>query len=460
MVRFLVLFLILLFYGDHFLNEYGYGQFGRLFPEAFAGLVMVVVIVQMAIHRRFDLPAKYMLWFMLFIGVIIAGSVANQTNTGAMVMGLRENFKYAPLFLLPIVYQFKPEQMRVLMYWILFFALIQLPFMIYQRITEPLLTGDVIVGTLLFANNVSAFLICVWAVLFAFYIRKRIPLIPFGILSVLVLLPTTLNETKGSLVLLPFAFVMPLLLAPQIKHLWFKLSLGGVAFVGVAVAYSTIGDMLLGPRLEQSMLEFFTNPAALRAYFMPSEMGGSWMGRLDKLFLAWEQITQSTVTTLLGVGLGNVNDTSSSHFQGEFTEYGHLLGTSLIQFLWENGILGLILAFMPPIMSFMDARRVAREDSFAATIANGWGAVCAIMFVSVFYIRAPDVQAVSYMFWFFCGYLAAEKFRLSRAAYTVDSGETLPAGQVRPSLLTPAPGALAPKLAVPNLTRQHRGITR
>jgi len=412
MVPFMILFIVALLYGDYFLFERGYQLYGRLLGEAFSGIFLIIVVAQLALRRRFDLPPKYVFWSVGFFFIILAGAIANDMSTGAVVMGIRENFKYAPLFLLPIVYKFDDRQIKTLLLVLLFFGCLQLPYMVHQRITEEWATGDYITGTLLFSNNVSVFLICSWAILFGCYLRKRVTQVQFVLLSITLLLPTTLNETKGSLVLLPLAFFLPLAFAPDIKRLGVKLIFAGGLFALLAIGFSTINTFLIGDRGGTSILDLFLNPDRLIAYLMPAAQGGSWMGRLDKLLLAWEQISQSSVNLLLGVGLGNVNDTSHEIFAGEFTEFGSLLGTTFNQYLWETGIIGVTFALMFPIFSFFDARRIVGNNGLTSAIANGWLAVAAITFVSVFYIRAPDAQAISYLFFFVAGHVAARAYQL------------------------------------------------
>jgi len=409
MVGLLVVFFAVLLYGDYLLFERGYALYGRLLGEAFAGLILLVAVANMMAHRRFDLPPKYVLWAVLFIFVVASGVVANQVPSGAVVMGIRENFKYVPMFLLPVVYAFQPAQIKTLLLAILFFAALQLPFMVEQRISDPYLTGDRITGTLLNSNHVSVFLICCWSVVFAAYLRQNFGFLVFLGLSGLLLVPTMLNETKGSLVLLPFAFMMPLLLTPGIKRLGMKLALAGVLLVGLAFMYSIVNTVLLeGGEGSSMLLDFYLNPDRLIGYIIPATQGGSWMGRGDKLLLAWQQISDSGVQTLLGVGLGNVNDTSHEIFTGTYSEFGSLLGTTFNQYLWETGVVGVLLALILPLLSLLDARQLSRERTFPGMIAAGWGAVSLIMFVSVFYIRAPDAQAISYIYFFFAGYVARQ----------------------------------------------------
>ena len=55
------------------------------------------------------------------------------------------------------------------------------------------------------SSMLSIFLICVVAVLMGMYLRKQITGKALAVLFLLLLIPTTINETKGTLVLLPIA---------------------------------------------------------------------------------------------------------------------------------------------------------------------------------------------------------------------------------------------------------------
>ena len=420
-IRLVVIFFSTLFVGDYLFNEFGATRLGRIVPELSGGILLLVAAVQFAIHRRLDLPPKYLLWFLAFVFVWIAGVIANQVPIGAVSLGIREYLKYAPLFVLPLVYRFSDGQIKVIMLWLLGFALLQLPMTVYQRLwgAKFALSGDEISGTLLITSPLSVFLICVWAVIFAMYLRKFISLPILVLLSIAVLIPTMINETKGSLVILPLALAIPLLLGLDRRMVIPKLFLAGVAFVLLALAYSLAGDILLGERFDRSMIEFFLDPNALKNYLLPSEQGARWVGRFDKLLIAWEDISVDSVKTLLGVGIGNLNDTQMEWFRGDYTDQAReqLIGTGVNQFMWESGLLGLSLAIAVPAMVFLDSYRLSRHADFTGAIANGWGAVAVITIVGMLYIRTSDAQAVSYTFWFMSGFIAQRYYEVRREAY-------------------------------------------
>jgi len=438
MIRLVVLFFSTLFVGDYLFNEFGPNKLGRIVPELAAGCVFIVAAVQLAIHRRLDMPPKYLFWFLLFVFVWIAGVIANQVPIGAVFLGLREYLKYMPLFVLPLAYRFSDQQIKVILLWLLGFALLQLPVTVYQRLwgARYALSGDEISGTLLITSPLSVFLISVWSVVFAMYLRKLITLPIFLLLTIALIFPTMINETKGSLVLLPIALAIPLLLGLDRRMVIPKLFLAGTAFVALAIGYSVASDILLGDRFDRSMIEFFLNPDALKAYLMPAEQGEKWLGRFDKFLIAWEDISQSGVKMLLGVGIGNLNDTQMEWFRGDYTDQARerLIGMGVNQFMWESGLLGLMLALAIPYMVFSDAYRLSRTDDFTGAIANGWGAVALITMISMLYIRTSDTQAISYTFWFLSGFLAQRYYDARKEKY-LESGAVSKFNLPQPKIL-------------------------
>ena len=408
MVRLLVVLFILVFYVDYLLVDFGQANLGRMVPEAFSGLILLVFVVQLMFRRNLALPLKYIVWFVALVALIIISIVVNDVNAGAVVMGIRENFKYAPVFLLPLVYRFSSDEMKWLLLAVLGFALLQFPMMAYQRLTSTLLTGDYITGTLHISTNVSVFLIAAWGVAFGFYLRKQISVWRFAPITVALLGATMLNETKGSLALMPLAFLLPLLFTPGIKNLIPKLMFSGALFVLVAVISSTVSQILLDDRFGRSMVDFFLNYDAMVAYFLPSTQGGTWIGRGDALLMAWQEVSQNWLSLMIGVGFGNTNETSSSIFASEYALDALQVQTGLTLYLWELGILGVLLTSIVPIMSYRDARALYKSDNMTGYLATGWTAVCAITMATLFYIIASETQAFSYVFWLFAGYLASE----------------------------------------------------
>ena len=412
-------FFILVCVGDFFFRELRMVQIGKFLPEA-AAAVLVIPLVAVLMHRRkLSLPGKFLVWALLFSMALTAGAIANQVPTGAIVFGIREYFKYAPLFILPLVYEFNEKQLRLLFGTMIVIGLLQLPLTLYQRLFEvgEALSGDHITGSFHISSWLSCWLIALWSVVFAFFLRHRVNLFIFLVLSVLILAPTMLNETKGSLFLFPLAAFIPFVLLPSQTNRFAKLMIAGIFFLTFVVASSVIYGVLYGERFGQTPVAFLLSPELVLEYLSPASQGGNWLGRFDKISIGWEQISQSFTTMFLGMGIGNTVDTSMELFSGNYTDVGKrlLIGTGFNYFLWETGVIGVFLVMLIPVMIFWESRFLASRDDVYGYLANGWAAVSAIAFLGMFYIRMPEAQAVSFSFWFISGVIVGQASRVREA---------------------------------------------
>src|SRR3712207_4412661 len=102
-------------------------------PEIMSGATLLVVGMRLATDRTILVPQKYIILFSIMIVLVIVGVVANTVQSGAIFAGLRRYFRYAPIFLLPIVYQFSDDQFKQQLKFFLAIALLQLPIAVYQR---------------------------------------------------------------------------------------------------------------------------------------------------------------------------------------------------------------------------------------------------------------------------------------------------------------------------------------
>lgn len=415
--------LILAFFADFLVEEFSLGRVARLWPELVAGAGALTLAIQLASRKRMDLPPKYALWLLAMAALVLVGWTANRAPSGGMVIGIREYLKFVPFLLIPVVYRFSDQQLVQQFRWLLVFCVLQLPIVLYQLAREVglhggrLVSGDLIVGSLTVSSVLSVVLISTWTVAFAFFLRKRLAAARFAVLSLLLLLPTMLNETKGSLVLLPVAAIAPFLARPG------KVPVGKIIVVLVLVGvvagiYSKIDESLLGHRKSVTMVELFTDPEKLRAYLSPQAEGRKWMGRGDKINLAYEELSQDPVKLMIGVGIGNATESPLGAISGEYADVAEnrLIGVGANRLFWETGLLGVLLSFGFIFMVARDALHLGRHCSgLQGAFANGWFAVAALQAVSMFYIDPFRAEALGLLFWLYSGVLVAEKARVARA---------------------------------------------
>ena len=179
-------------------------------PEALSACVTLYVAIA-GTRDRFRLVApKYWLVFGAFALVILCGILNNAPGAGPMLTGARFHLRAFPLFLLAAVAPPSERQFKRLLNLVLALAAIQLPLTVKQRWvvqSEGRHTGDEVWGTIMDSGILSIFLICVALVLTGLRVRKRIPTFAYAVLAFLLLIPTTINETKGTLILLPIALL-------------------------------------------------------------------------------------------------------------------------------------------------------------------------------------------------------------------------------------------------------------
>jgi len=123
--------------------------------------------------------------------------------------GLRLYARVMPFFLVPLVFRFSERQLRTQLGTLLIIALAQVPLAIEQRVQTTRasagfnISGDYTYGTMMVSSIMSIFLICVICVVTAYFLKGRLSKWQFLLLVLLLFLPTTINETKGTLLLLP-----------------------------------------------------------------------------------------------------------------------------------------------------------------------------------------------------------------------------------------------------------------
>src|ERR1700732_4777000 len=74
------------------------------------------------------------------------------------------------------------------------------------------LTGDDVHGTVLDSGVLTMFLVCTVFILTGLLLKHRLSKLQYGVLFLLLLIPTTINETKVTVVFLPLGLLVTVLL--------------------------------------------------------------------------------------------------------------------------------------------------------------------------------------------------------------------------------------------------------
>jgi hypothetical protein len=361
----------------------------------------------------------------VFGGLVLTmscGILANQVDSGPLFGGLRNYLRAMPLFFLPVAYAFEDRQLRKQLNLLFGICLLQCPLALYQRLSTLARgnqTGDETAGTLISSGILSLFLVCAGCVLTAAFLRKRISLKLFLPLFLLLVAPTMINETKVTLVVLPLGLLMTLAMGShpgaRLRNTFLAVCLLGIfgaIFVPVYDYFVSQGHGFHNPKIG----ELLSNQGRVGRYLdTGAEVGARKAGRFDALEVPLEEIARDPVSLAFGFGLGNASESALGlQFTGRYFErYKPFLLTTASTFMLEIGLLGLLGVLTLYLMVFNDSRVVARSDpGIVGTLAIAWPGVVAIVTVGTFYTITHVSAALSYLFWYFSGVIAAERVRL------------------------------------------------
>lgn len=405
-------------------------------PELLAAITFVIVAVYASVHRSFFLHPKYLVIFLLFILLIVAGILVNDVSPGTIVSGMTIYLKYLPFFFIPIIYRFSENDFQKHLKFILFIALAQLPIALYQRLIQyaGVSTGDLTTGTVLISSALSLFLIGTMAIVLALYIKKRLDLRTVVILLFLLFLPTTINETKGTLIFFPLAIILTVLFADQKREVLKKaVPIFSAAFIMLILFIpiyniyfaSDIEGGLIGKITDKNRMihylysgessteefEFENDPSLTGDAFNPLERDAP---RADSILLPIRFLSEEPVKLITGLGIGNVNLSKIDILSGEYGQFSELYSsqkTTLSQMIWEMGLGGVFLSIVLIYMIFSDARSLRKGTDLFASFSLGWMTVSILFFLAFPYKNLFNLNVLNYLFWYFSGVVVSESYR-------------------------------------------------
>jgi hypothetical protein len=396
-------------------------------PEALSALVVVVVVIAGARQRFRYVRAQYWLAFGAMVAIMVCGVIANAVAPGPVFAGIRYYARAMPLFLLPAVYEFRDSQIRWQLRLLLLLGLVQVPIAISQRaliMSEDRFTGDPVYGTLMDSSILSLYLIGAVCILVAAMMRRRLSKTIGFLLCACLLVPTTINETKGTLILLPIGLLTTVIVAsPRARRLRVSIIAIGLLASFVAAYVSIYAYVQRNNPYYQSVGSVFLDEKKFDQYLdrnadigVKTDMG---VGRVDSLRASLRRLSEDPVQLAFGVGIGNAAHSSiGSQFTGAYFQlFGSLLISSTTVFLLEIGLLGTAVVFTLHWLVFRDAVAVARADhGLIGTIATAWIGITIIMTLGLPYKLVHIYDSMSFLFWYFSGLVAAQRMRLVREA--------------------------------------------
>ncbi len=399
-----------------------------------------------------------------FVVFTMIGLIINRVEIPVALAGIRNNFKYLPLFFLPFFYRFDKDFMRKFLVFLFILALLQFPVTLIQRIVYKTTFGDPVGGTL-GANSsgiLSVFLTLCLAFWSFHYMKSRLKTLVYVLGFIILIMPMGLNETKVSFFILPVSFVCIVVFTQNKKKYIKKLLAVFVCFaVGILIIgslfnqlyvrdessnkkvlsqktnpgqkkdFPLITDSPSRPEAEASgkpeikekkpsrfkIIEFFKPERFMKnVYYRKTRMTGA-LNRLPQVIFALEHIKESPFYLLFGVGAGNASDSFFEKAKGEYyKKYGELdIGNNLLaRMLWEYGMIGTFLFFSIFIFFFIKIWGLREGDGIIGAAASGYLVLIVVFFITSVYFNTMLINLFGYLFWFLSGYLIAYRFYLNR----------------------------------------------
>jgi hypothetical protein len=408
-----------------------------LMYELIAGLIFVCALIYGGFHKTLNISPKYIFLFIVICLHFLAGAILNSMDPATVLAGLRTNLKYVPLFLLPLVYAYSDKELTGQLKFLVALALLQFPLAIIQFFILGW-SEDVIAGTLVIGSILSIFLVSCITVLTAFYFREKISGKTFIVLAFILFIPTTLNESKGTILLLIFG-LMIIFLGANLKRsqLVMATSVFAIMLAAFTVIYNMHFDSVQG---KGGLISFYTSDherGLIRYLYSgdsveidpetvlepPSTLPGALPSldphdyrtrRIDSIILPLRALSDDPARLFIGVGIGNASKSIGRQFSGEysFLEEYRILGSALSRLLWEIGILGVFLYLLFFIFIYMDARRLSHVGDISGALALGWTGVVGVIVLSLPYKNIIIFEAVSAIFWYLSGYIVARTYVL------------------------------------------------
>ena len=414
----------LIFIVDYLLKKFGIeNKIMAISPEIIAMILAILVLLYFGKNKGIKVRLPYLFFFAAFSIHITIGLIGNQVQPLAVFAGMRNYLKFLPLYFLPLVYDFQDRQIMGYLKMLLLIAMLEFPLATYQRFVEyaGVATGDYIAGTLEAAPILTIYMICVIAILVGFYLKKKLSRKSFAILVCAAFFPTAINETKATIILLPLAIMVPILIGAEkesrIKIIMTMIPTALILIVAFQLLYKTLYS-------GRDVLEFYTTGKATDYLYKGAQAETvtgekeTEVGRIDSIVLAYKENSKDLFRLIWGVGIGNAAISFSRKFQGQYTEEYLRLGgkkTGISHFAWEIGWLGILHLIWFFVLAFLDANRVKDKNDISGAIAMGWLGVLVVMAISLPYQNILTKDSIMYPFCFISGYIAAKRYQLDRS---------------------------------------------
>jgi hypothetical protein len=426
MINRLVIGLLIAILGiEYLVRERGFlHPYFVLLPELLSAIAMAIVLGRIVAGARVAIDWRYLCFIGLLVFTMVLGFIVQDVSTGAMVAGIRAHLKFLPFFLLPLVYRFSTREIGSQMLVLLGLLVIQTPLAVYQRFVEfahQMDTGDPVKGTTAASSSLSMLMLCGIATVVSLYLRRRIGLVRALLLMAILFLPTTINETKATLLLLPIALLVPALVMPRGSGAFRRLTpivaagaLAGIAFVGIY-------DSMIRYREYAPPLGAYLTGEVLTRYLHTSALDEevNYIGRFDSIEIALDRNGDDPLRFAFGLGAGNVSTSFLPQFDGKYAAYFLRYGVDMTQvtnLLWQIGVVGVGLYVALYCFLLRDSYYLSRRSGTDAILGQVWFTIMLIMSFAMLYKSIFSMNEIGYLFWYIGGLVAGRAIESRRRA--------------------------------------------
>lgn len=411
-----------------------------LFVELLFVISAGIIALHAALRKSFGVAPKYIMLFFALILHLLVGIILNEVQPGTILSGIRSYLKFTPLFLLPAVFKLDTQQLHRYLKLLLMLAFIQLPLVIYQKISNPW-AADSIAGTFVVGSIMSIYLLSAISVSIGLYYRKSISMAQLIAIISFAFIPTLLNETKSVFIFLPVILIFATIASGNWKekkiHLFGAIG-GGLLLLG---AFTLVYNLLFNVAGKEGLINFFVNPqqGAITYLFTgdaevidpehvldvtPSLPGANLpfsledqragIRRGDSIILAFRVLSKDPIKLFFGLGIGNASVSIIPQYSGRYSFLGELSTPLLTALLWETGVFGALLLVIFFLFIFQDAYSLARQPGITGGLAIGWTGIVIIMILSLPYKNILVFYPIGALFWYLSGYIASKRFEIDR----------------------------------------------
>jgi hypothetical protein len=234
------------------------------------------------------------------------------------------------------------------------------------------------------------------------------------------LIPTTINETKVTLIILPIGLIFSTISYKEKKFLLkFKRIIGwSVLTMVFFVIFTFIYNNYYGVRSHRNLLDHFAAEVEGRGYLYLGEErtekrieSGTRIGRVDAIIIAFKEISQDLGQLFFGVGVGNAISSRLKFFETQNNEVQKFWPdtTTISNILWELGFLGIIFKLLLLIFILRDTMLMRLKNNFLGAFCLGWCGVVFIFIINMFYMNIFYTDPLSLTFWFLSGIVISKR---------------------------------------------------